>query len=159
MRNKWLILLSIAGALAMIFIIFFAEEAKRKRAPLKDVVSEEEDAGLPNSGFKQGEKIEEAKIEDAYLEDKKGIIAASSADILEKPFAIQVYSFQDKDRAELALASLSNDGYPAYIVTKDLGEKGLWHRVWVGRFQTKEEAEALLKELKKDYKDSFIVSR
>jgi len=44
------------------------------------------------------------------------------------------------------------------VVSKDLGEKGVWFRVRIGEFETKEEAEEIEQKVKQEYKDSFIVS-
>ena len=71
-------------------------------------------------------------------------------------FTIQVASFQDKARAELVSEELKKKGYIPVISAKDLGDKGTWHRVWVGDFESEEKARELLKTLKEDYKDSFI---
>jgi len=75
---------------------------------------------------------------------------------LEKKFTIQVASFQDKARAELVSEELRKKGYVPVISAKDLGNKGIWYRVWVGDFESEEKARELLKTLKEDYKDSFI---
>lgn len=74
-------------------------------------------------------------------------------------FTIQVASFQDKARAELVSEELKKKGYIPVISAKDLGDKGIWYRVWVGDFESEEKARELLKTLKEDYKDSFIKLR
>jgi len=74
-------------------------------------------------------------------------------------FTIQVASFQDKARAELTSEELKKKGYIPVISAKDLGDKGIWYRVWVGDFESEEKARELLKTLKEDYKDSFIKLR
>ena len=74
-------------------------------------------------------------------------------------FTIQVASFQDKSRAERLIEELKKKGYKATISTKDLGGKGIWHRIWVGDFDGKEEAVKFLQKLRVKYKDSFIKSK
>ena len=59
-------------------------------------------------------------------------IVTSPVDGHEAGFTIQVYSFQDKNRAETALQALKNSGYQAFLIMSDLGEKGIWYRVRVG---------------------------
>lgn len=78
---------------------------------------------------------------------------------LEKKFTIQVASFQDKSRAEIVLNDLKQKGYQPVISPKELPEKGTWYRVFVGDFDTEEEAKSLLDKLKEEYKDSFIKLR
>ena len=82
-----------------------------------------------------------------------------SENILNVPFTIQVSSFKEKDKAEKILAQLKQKGFSdAYIKASDLKEKGTWYRIYVGRFDTKPEAESTLTKIKSDYKDSFIIS-
>lgn len=77
---------------------------------------------------------------------------------LEAGFAIQVYSFQDKTRAETALENMRKNGYPqAYMVISDLGEKGTWYRVRVGGIDSEQKARDMLVELRKAYNGGFIV--
>lgn len=78
---------------------------------------------------------------------------------LEKKFTIQVASFQDKARAEIVASSLKQKGYQPAISSKELADKGTWYRVFVGDFDTKEEAKSLLDKLKENHKDSFIKLR
>jgi len=75
---------------------------------------------------------------------------------LEKKFTIQVASFQDKTRAEIVVNDLKQKGYQPAISPKELPEKGTWYRIFVGDFNTEEEARSLLEKLKENYKDSFI---
>ena len=76
-----------------------------------------------------------------------------------KVFVIQVGSFRKKSRASLLAEKLKREGYEAYIVKKDLKDKGIWYRVLVGDFLNKEEAKSVLDKLKKKYPQSFIVYR
>lgn len=75
----------------------------------------------------------------------------------EAEFAVQVYSFQDKNRADKALAALKEAGYKAYMEVSDLGEKGIWYRVRIGGLENEEKAKAMLEEVRKNYKSGFIV--
>ncbi len=70
---------------------------------------------------------------------------------------MQVYSFQDKNRAEKALTDLLEKKYQAFIVMSDLGEKGTWYRVRVGGIDNDIQAQKMLEELRKVYKSGFIV--
>ncbi len=75
----------------------------------------------------------------------------------EAGYAVQVYSFQDKTRAEKALEGLKSKGYQAFIVVSDLGEKGTWYRVRVGGIADEKEAQVMLENVRKNYKSGFIV--
>jgi cell division protein FtsN len=80
----------------------------------------------------------------------------SPADIPEGRFVIQVASFRDKSKADGIVKELQNQGFSAYTVSKDLAGQGLWYRVWIGEFSTKEEVTIMLDKVRKKYKDSFI---
>lgn len=75
----------------------------------------------------------------------------------ETGFAVQVYSFGDKNRAQAALTNLKNNGYKAYLVISDLGPKGIWYRVRIGGLQNELQARAMLNEVRKIYHSGFIV--
>jgi len=75
----------------------------------------------------------------------------------EASFTIQVYSFQDKNRAETALQALKNNGYQAILLMSDLGEKGVWYRVRVGGIADEAAAHKMLEEIRKNYNSGFIL--
>lgn len=78
---------------------------------------------------------------------------------LEKKFTIQVASFQEMTRAEKVSTGLKEKGYQPVISAKELPEKGTWYRVFVGDFDTEEEAKSLLDKLREGHKGSFIKLR
>jgi cell division septation protein DedD len=75
----------------------------------------------------------------------------------EAGFTIQVYSFQDKGRAQHALEALNNSGYQAFMIMSDLGEKGVWYRVRVGGIKDEAAAHKMLDDIRKNYNSGFIV--
>lgn len=75
----------------------------------------------------------------------------------EAGFTIQVYSFQDKNRAQTALQSLKNSGYQAFLVVSDLGQKGTWYRIRVGGIANEAQAHQMLNDIRKAYNGGFIV--
>jgi cell division septation protein DedD len=75
----------------------------------------------------------------------------------ETTFTIQVYSFQDKRRAQTALQALKNSGYSAFLIMSDLGEKGIWWRVRVGPIEDEASAHKMLNEIRKNYNSGFIL--
>ena len=74
------------------------------------------------------------------------------------PFTIQVASFKDKVHAEKLTEELKNKGFSGYWLARNLGEKGTWYRVYVGNFDSKQQAEELLTKVKNEYTSSFIIS-
>ena len=73
-------------------------------------------------------------------------------------FTIQVASAKDKEAAERQLKTVQAAGHPAYLVRKDLGDKGVWYRIYVGQFNSKSAANEYLSKVKGTYRDSFIIS-
>jgi cell division septation protein DedD len=84
-------------------------------------------------------------------------IVTSPVDGHETGFTIQVYSFQDKNRAQTALQSLKTGGYQAFLIMSDLGEKGVWYRVRVGGITDEAAARKMLDEIRKNYNSGFIL--
>lgn len=85
-----------------------------------------------------------------------GTMLVSSADIqvmedLNRRFRgwymIHTSSFQTSTKARDEVAFLESHEFPAFIVFLDLGPKGKWYRVYVGPFQTREEATEVKKNL------------
>jgi len=63
-------------------------------------------------------------------------------------YAVQLASFPDVGAAREMERTLKSKSYPAYVEKADLGGKGTWYRVKVGRFSTKSEASNLGNEIK-----------
>jgi len=97
-------------------------------------------------------KIDKSSVEEAAVE----IVAANEFQNI--PFTIQIASFRSKEKAQKVLKEVQDKNYSAYIVTRDVGTSGFWHRIYVGRFESKIQAQQLLLVLVKDYKDSFIIT-
>jgi cell division septation protein DedD len=63
-------------------------------------------------------------------------------------YALQVVSVQTREKAEAIVRELNGKGYPLVRITSaELPGRGTWHRVWVGSFERKEEAEALRRQV------------
>lgn len=63
-------------------------------------------------------------------------------------YIIQVASVQKVDGAEDLSGRLSKSGYPAFVEKTDLGSKGVWYRVYVGPFASKNAADGAASTLK-----------
>lgn len=73
-------------------------------------------------------------------------------------YAIQVFSFKDKARAEASLKKLKDKGYAAYVLMSDLGPRGIFYRVRVGSFATEEEARNNVSAVRRDFESGNIVA-
>lgn len=69
-------------------------------------------------------------------EPKAVAVAAAEA-----KFAIQIASTQSREEAERIANRLKGKGYAAYVLEADLGKKGTWLRVRVGKFADKDAAD------------------
>lgn len=63
-------------------------------------------------------------------------------------YIIQVASVQKKSGAQDLSDRLSKSGYPAFVEETDLGAKGIWFRVYVGPFGSREAADGTASSLK-----------
>ena len=72
---------------------------------------------------------------------------------------VQAASLKDPQDADELVSRLKKKGYPAYKTIAVVPEQGIWFRVRVGRFGSREEAGDTLKRLKKDGFDPFLVNR
>lgn len=73
---------------------------------------------------------------------EKGSLLPSPVKPKEVRFTIQVGSFQDRESAERLALELESLGYDAYVEKAVIPHRGVWYRVRVGNFATKEEAKA-----------------
>lgn len=73
-------------------------------------------------------------------------------------YSIQIASFKDKNKAQKKVEELGSKDYQAFMVSKNLRDKGTWHRVYVGKFDSKTEANDYLPKVKKNYSSSFIIA-
>jgi cell division protein FtsN len=77
----------------------------------------------------------------------------------DKKLTIQVASFKDSKDADEMVAKLKKKGYPAYKISSNIPEKGIWHRVRIGFFKDKAEAGSTLNKLKKEKYGPILVNR
>ena len=131
--------LTISLTILLVLIVFVVFQLRGSRKPQKILSPSEtiKEEVLP---------VAETKLQ----AEEKPILS------LEKKFTIQVASFQDKVRAEIVANGLKQKGYQPVIFSKELPDNGTWYRVFIGDFDTEEEARSLLEKLKESHKDSFI---
>ncbi len=86
------------------------------------------------------------------LEDQKQVDPSTSG------FVLQVGSFQEVQKADALKNKLINSNYPVFIVSTFVKEKGYTlHRVFVGRFLRKTEAEKVAVKIKESEKIEPLV--
>ncbi len=160
MKNQWQIW-AIIGVVVVIISAIFGFQAGRsslfakKEASVPKIeyefVSSDSPANKP-SAVKVA--VQTAAIPAAIIPPA----AAPATVTAEKKYAIQIASFADQAKADLAQKKAGQTGLTTYIAAIDLGEKGTWHRVYVGPFATKDEASAELAKVKTSYQKSFVVA-
>jgi cell division protein FtsN len=107
-------------------------------------------------------KNETVKVKKRVFPDRSKIINKDKQKNLtetDKKLTIQVASFKDSKDADEMLAKLKKKGYPAYRISSNIPEKGIWHRVRIGYFKDKAEAGSTLNKLKKEKYGPILVNR
>ena len=184
MKNSWWVWLFIVGFVVTIFVSFNSQKGK-EATPLTEIFPDEEVTGVDVEYEFVDEKISQnseeniQKIEpqkEVPKEVIKEVVKKEASVVPEKKievkkivkkqlvganaYTIQVASFKTEERAKKSLQGLKEKGFAsAYIISKNLGAKGIWYRVYVGKFNTKANAEETLVKVKKVYKSSFIIKR
>lgn len=74
--------------------------------------------------------------------------AVQASAVASGSYIIQVASVQKVDGAQNLSGRLSKSGYPAFVEKTDLGSKGVWYRVYVGPFASKNAADGAASTLK-----------
>ncbi|MBF0504643.1 MAG: SPOR domain-containing protein [Candidatus Omnitrophica bacterium] len=148
-KNSWLIILLISAGVVIFFL-----SSKQSRPPeergvvLRDIFHQQ------TLKIKSGPSVPLPKKADPV--PPMGIVTSPEGG-QEAGFAIQVYSFQDRNRAQAALLSLKNSGYRAFMVVSDLGEKGVWYRVRIGGIPDEASAKKMLADIRRNYNSGFIL--
>ena len=155
MKNIWLVIvLGAAGAVVLLLLSSHKPESGTTVA-MQDVFSQTpEKTQAPSAPAAVKLPSVVAPVADPV---RAPAIVTSPENGHEAGFAVQVYSFQDRIRAEKALAGLKQNGYKAFMEVSDLGPKGTWYRVRVGGLNNESQAQAMLDEIRKNYKSGFIV--
>ncbi len=76
----------------------------------------------------------------------------------QKPYAIQIRALRDGEKAAALVNDLQKKGIPVRLIPVMIKDQGLWYRILMGQFDTKEEALRYLvnKKVAADYPGSFI---
>jgi cell division septation protein DedD len=65
-------------------------------------------------------------------------------------WSIQVAAMKDTAEADRIVARLKQQGYPASRLTGEIVGKGLWHRIRIGPYPRREEADGVVARLTKE---------
>ncbi|MBF0523221.1 MAG: SPOR domain-containing protein [Candidatus Omnitrophica bacterium] len=123
-------------------------EPKQAPAPVKPVVT-------PTVAPKK--KVTVATLKVASKLSK--VPSTTAAKKSKRSYAIQVASYKEKSMADRDIKILKQKGYAGgYLLIKDLGKKGKWYRVCLGKYSDKPKAEKSLKDIQKHFQKSFIIS-
>jgi cell division septation protein DedD len=179
MKNSWLIWLFIVGVVITVLVAFNYQGSK-STIPLSEIFPEEKTlptdvefefvdtameqqpsaaATTPQAQPQQSTPAQQvAATQQPAATTATQTTTAKEVDPKQVPFTIQIASFKTKDAAQTSLSKILEKGYDGFIVSKNLGDKGIWHRVYLGIFQTKPQAEETLTKVKQDYPGSFIIT-
>ena len=80
--------------------------------------------------------------------------------VVDSKFMIQAISTSEHEDAGAARRKLMAEGFPAGIFEADLGERGKWYRVYVGPYDSDEEAQSAVKAVHRipGFEASFVKS-
>jgi len=71
----------------------------------------------------------------------KTVVPVNTKSFDGQPYRIQIASFRHQDDANPLQEKIKNAGFPAFVRPVDLGDKGMWFRVYAGPFVSKGVAE------------------
>lgn len=99
--------------------------------------------------------VESMNVAEEKPESK--MVEPKAAEVVKGVYTIQILSSKDKGATQNALEKVKlQDLDQAYIQEKDLGEKGVWYRIYVGQFTTMNQAQQVLPKVKEKYGTAFI---
>jgi len=93
---------------------------------------------------------------DAQVKTDKALRELGGSD---KQLTIQVSSLKDHALAQRTVQALKAAGYHAYVITAIVPGKGVWHRVRLGAYADKKEAEPVMKQLKSEGRKPILIMK
>ena len=162
-KNEVLSIIVLVIAAVVFAVMAFTRTTCPLKTPAQDVLADKPLADKPLAGKPviDGIKPAHSEADQAGVAAVKPVAAVVTAPLVlpfKASFAVQVYSFKDKARADAALEKLKAKGFKAYIMVSDLGVRGVWYRVRVGSFGTEDEARAAREAITVNFKSGVIVT-
>jgi len=177
MKKQWPIWVF---SIIVIMIVFFAfnYQGGEEGVPLSEIFQEEkQDDAVEVKYVYVDQKGQKEKITSEWVEDEDPSQQSADYKLQEKPapnvseakvsekaefspasYSIQVSSYKEKATAQRALERIQKNGHEAYLVSKDLKEKGVWHRIYIGRFATRSSAEEFMQKIKEEFAHCFVIA-
>ena len=126
------------------------------KPPLK-VVKKSTDKAAVNKPVKPSKSEAAKKIKKSTATKKAQKAPAAPNDNQTGSLTVQAASLKDPQDADDLVDRLKKKGYPAYKTIAVVPEQGIWFRVRVGWYNSREEADGTLQRLKKDGFDPFLI--
>ncbi len=108
----------------------------------EEYVKERQLADAKVQKTKQGASVGSISVKDvvpqAEAPEKQRLVPEATTGS-SHPYSVYIGSFKDLDRARKAVSDFQTKG-ASYWVKTDLGDKGIWYRVYIGCFQTRDQA-------------------
>ena len=105
------------------------------------------------------EKAGPVKREPAKRPAKQPIASKSEVKPSGKVYTVQVAAVKAAKDADRLVAQLKKKGYPAYRTISKVQGKGIWFRVRVGKYKSREKARVTIQKLKKAGMKPIIVEK
>jgi len=135
----------------------------KKIAPLPETdapqIQEEAETEKPKAPIEIEDKPEPPKTEPAKPPQKEPVAAKSKPEPSGKSYTIQAASVRNAKDADRLVAALKKQGYPAYRMIGKIPGKGIWYRVRIGEYKSKDDARGTLEKLKKSGIQPILVEK
>jgi len=129
-----------------------ASEKAESVVSAEALVSGEGEAAKPSAEVITATQVESVEAE--------AVVPVTPEPVRAPFFTVHSGSYQKRSSALSELSRMKAKGYDAFIERVDLGKRGIWYRVKVGRFKTRAEAEQLQKKIQKALVvDSMVVTQ
>ena len=153
----------------------FYQELKKNKKPIKKTPNQK--SSLKRTTVKQRNQSSQdktaAKQTDGRTKPKNksvrkpviidlpapGATQARKADNTLKSLTIQAAALKNRSEADELVRKLKQKGYPAYKTVGAVPNKGVWFRVRIGEYSSKEAAAGTISRLKKDGFKPYLVTR
>lgn len=144
-QTKWVVVAAVAIMFGLIFtgLWWWNREKTEEEKPMPAAAISDRQ---PQTTSNPPPPVEEPRA--TVVSDGEGI------------YTVQVSSWQSRRNAEDDAARFQGQGHEVYIQRANIPEKGgIWYRVRVGRFATKEQAQALADDLIYQLQSGFWLDR
>ncbi len=136
------------------------KEASVQEVPVKEIQAKESKIKeIQEKVPKTGKRIDKTAVPAETNQLKIRKPALPEIAVKDSVYTIQVAAVKDMKSAEKLMSDLVKKGYQTYISSGEVPGKGTWHRVRIGGFRERSEAENILSDLGKDKIKGIIVKK